>query len=71
MKTKEELNAIKEEAENLNKKLAELSEEEIAQVSGGLPYLVIKLDGFDKQTHTTGGYPTVTDEVRQRNFHGD
>ena len=35
MKTKEELNVIKEEVEALNKKLAELSEEELAQVSGG------------------------------------
>ena len=38
MKTKEELNAIKEELEALNRKLAELSEEELAQVSGGLDY---------------------------------
>ena len=36
MKSKEELNALKEEVETLNKKLAELSEEELAQVSGGL-----------------------------------
>ena len=35
MKTKEELNALKEEVETLNKKLAELNEEELAQVSGG------------------------------------
>ena len=35
MKTKEELNALKEEVETLNKKLAELTEEELAQVSGG------------------------------------
>ena len=38
MKTKEELNALKEEVEALNQKLAELSEEEIAQVSGGESY---------------------------------
>ena len=36
MKTKEELNSLKEEVEALNKKLAELSEEELAQVTGGL-----------------------------------
>ena len=36
MKTKEELNTLKEEVENLNEKLQELTEEEIAQVSGGL-----------------------------------
>ena len=35
MKTKEELNALKEEVEALNKKLHELTEEELAQVSGG------------------------------------
>ena len=34
-KTKEELNAIKEEVETVNKKLSELTPEEIAQVSGG------------------------------------
>ena len=36
MKTKEELNALKEEVETLNKKLHELTDEELAQVSGGL-----------------------------------
>ena len=35
MKSKEELNALKEEAETLNEKLAELTDEELAQVSGG------------------------------------
>ena len=35
MKTKEELNAIRNEVETLGRKLAELSEEELAQVSGG------------------------------------
>ena len=35
MKTKEELSAIKAEVETLNKKLAELSEDELAQVAGG------------------------------------
>ena len=34
-KTKEELNAIKEEVETVNEKLAELTPEEIAQVNGG------------------------------------
>ena len=42
MKTKEELNALKEEVETVNKKLAELTEEELAQVSGG----VVPLGGF-------------------------
>ena len=35
MKSKEELNALKEEVETLNKRLAELTEEELAQVTGG------------------------------------
>ena len=35
MKTVEELNVLKEEIETLNKKLAELTEEELAQVTGG------------------------------------
>ena len=36
MKTKEELNALKEEVETVSKKLHELTEEELAQVSGGV-----------------------------------
>ena len=36
MKTKEELNALKEEVETVSRKLHELTEEELAQVSGGL-----------------------------------
>ena len=35
MKTKEELNVIKEEVEALSKKLSELTDEELAQVTGG------------------------------------
>ena len=35
MKTKEELNKLKEEFETLNKKLCELTEEELEQVTGG------------------------------------
>ena len=35
MKTKEELNALKKEVHNLSRKLAELTEEELAQVIGG------------------------------------
>ena len=37
MKSKEELNALKEEVEILNKKLHELTDEELAQVTGGGP----------------------------------
>ena len=35
-KTKEELDALKEEVEAVNEKLAELTPEEIAQVNGGI-----------------------------------
>ena len=40
MKTKEELNALKEEVEALNKKLAELTEEELKQVTGGVDFII-------------------------------
>ena len=36
MKTKEELNALKEEVVTLNRKLAELNEDELKQVVGGI-----------------------------------
>lgn len=35
MKTKEELNTLKEEAEAVNEKLRELTEDELRQVTGG------------------------------------
>lgn len=35
MKTKEELNAIKAEYESLRKKLSELTEEEMQEITGG------------------------------------
>ena len=43
MKTKEELNALKEEVEALNKKLHELTEEELEQVTGGVNPNVINI----------------------------
>ena len=36
MKTVEELNALKEEVETVRRKLHELTDEELAQVSGGV-----------------------------------
>ncbi len=51
MKTKEELNALKKEVETLNKKLAELNEDELKQVTGGggdpLPLFDPELVGKD------------------------
>ena len=41
-KSKEELNALKEEVEAVTEKLAELAPEELAQVTGGYP-----AEGFD------------------------
>ena len=46
MKTKEELNALKAEVEALNKKLAELSEDELAQVTGGWGKIGNDWDGY-------------------------
>ena len=40
MKTKEELNSLREETETLRQKLAELSEEELKQVVGGMKVAV-------------------------------
>ena len=36
MKTKEELNALKEDVETVSRKLHELTDEELAQVTGGV-----------------------------------
>ena len=36
MKTKEDLEELKEEVESLNKKLAELTEDELKEVTGGV-----------------------------------
>ena len=55
MKTKEELNALKEEVETLNKKLAELTEEELEQVTGGVLHI-----------STSGGH--VIDDQDVENF---
>ena len=42
MKTKEELDALKEEVEALNKKSRELTDEEVEQVAGG--YMKVQVD---------------------------
>ena len=66
MKTKEELNALKKEVKTLNKKLAELTEEELAQVVGGTENnsTIFKDDdvvwlyekSFDAQTKGSGAW---------------
>lgn len=42
MKTKDELNTLKAEVETLNRKLQELTEEELEQVTGGSVNLALK-----------------------------
>ena len=44
MKSKEELDTLKEEVEAVNEKLAELTDEEIVQVSGGSGYVMQNLE---------------------------
>lgn len=51
MKTKEELNAIKEEFEALNKKLAELTDEELKLVTGGATEFENKDDINNQEIH--------------------
>ena len=57
-KSKEELNKLKEEVEAVNEKLAELTEEEIAQVNGGVctSLTCAKRDVEDPKGHTYRGY---------------
>ena len=52
MKTNEGLKALKAEADALKDKLAELTNEELAQVSGGIPSMdefQVDLDPFEKR----------------------
>ena len=52
MRSKEELNSLKAEVETLNKKLAELSEEELTQVTGGqniMPVIFASTKEVDEQ----------------------
>ena len=56
MKTKEELNALKEEVETVSGKLAELTEEEITQVYGGAENNSFNVCPKCGKTITCGGY---------------
>ncbi len=48
-KTKEELDALKEEVETVNEKLQELTPEEIAQISGGVePHILVEEDPLEQ-----------------------
>ena len=59
-KTQEELNTIKDNVETLNKKLTELSEEELAQVTGGQDIKWIQL--FITAAPSLGFVETAVDE---------
>ena len=60
MKTKEELNVLKQEVENVNKKLAELTDEELAEVSGGRvsAFIILKHD-FETPVIDTTASPII------------
>ena len=53
-KSKEELNELKKEVEAVSEKLQELTEEEIAQVSGGLSSLSLPGMVADMEKHGLG-----------------
>ena len=54
IKEKEDLNALKEEVETLNKKLHELTDEELAQVTGGAD---LNIDDTDAINDPSGVQP--------------
>ena len=64
MKTKEELNALKEEVKNLKKKLAELNEEELALVIGGTGDGRGYLEGYYCPNESCYRYGTSADTKR-------
>ena len=59
MKSREELNVLKEEVETLNKTLHELTDEELEQVTGGVEFGLLRtLLGiiFEPPASMTGGH---------------
>ena len=63
MKTKEELNAIRSEVEALGRKLCELTEEELQQISGGFDMPPIQED----EKYVMSFTPPANDTIY--NFH--
>lgn len=59
MKTKAELSALKSEVNTLNKKLAELNEEELVQVTGGGKYIGF-VDSDDYEHKETYKYASAS-----------
>ena len=58
-KTKEELNTLKEEVESVTKKIHELTEEEIAQVTGGRGRVILHSFVHDFREHAIEPGATV------------
>lgn len=67
MKTKEELNELKEKIETLNRKLAELTDEELEQVIGGVtvPFASPKQEGGNLYSE----YFDVDNTTQQMDIH--
>ena len=66
MKTKEELNTLRNEVETVNRKLAELTEEELNQVIGGTVSGFIPMEdgGKDIFVHWTPlGFPPSPEQL--------
>ena len=79
MKTKEELDTLKEEIKALNKKLAELTAEELVLITGGKAVTVSSTDGgatftfdvpSDEKQYENHIYPFETEEEARRRFLG-
>ena len=68
MKTKEELNALKEELENLNQKLAGLSDEELLEVTSGREGTIILPDGHDNFWHSWNPADDIIDPKKRLEF---
>ena len=60
MKTKEELDTLKEEVDAVNEKLQELTEEELAQVSGGIHIFDKELESPDISGTSDFATPDIT-----------
>ena len=63
MKTNEELKALRNEVDALNKKLAELNEDELAQVSGGRCFIVS--NGMKRENRVLSVEPPSADIIEE------
>ena len=66
MKTKEELNALKEEAETRSEELRKLTDEKLAQVTGGdgkTGYFVLRCSNPDCYSHNFSSFAGATPGV--------